>query len=206
MTIRPKVFFHLPLLMAFFLCSNALFAQEGEYVTTPTKPFGWYGAMSYAVQPMPEDGLDFLPTLSGGLIIDRKWMIGIAITQVNSSLKYVYQGSNGPVAGLESGYSLGALDVAYVLLPENKAHPIFEVQIGGGEAWMTNAEGDDFTRNNIVSIHPKIGLQVEAATWFRMDFMVGYQALFGLNEYFGDEPFNGPVAGINLRFGKFVKD
>lgn len=201
-----KSILRIRLLIIILLLSGTVHAQEGDYVVSPAKPFGWYGAISYAVQPKPDDGLDFLPTLSAGLIIDKKWMVGIAITQVNSEVRYTYQGINGPMPGLESGYSLAALDVAYVLLPQNKAHPIFQLQIGGGEAWMKNSAGKDFTRNNVVSIHPKIGLQVEAATWFRMDFMVGYQALFGLNEYFGENPFNGPVAGINLRFGKFVKD
>jgi hypothetical protein len=203
---RPAASFSWPLLLLAIFCSFTLLGQVEDYVSTPTKPFGWYGAISYAVQPMPDDGLDFLPTLSGGLIIDKKWMVGIAITQVNSELRYTYQGNNGPLPGLESGYSLAALDVAYVLLPENKAHPIFQMQIGGGEAWMKNSAGNDFTRSNVVALHPKIGLQLEAATWFRMDFMVGYQALFGLNDYFSENPYNGPVAGINLRFGKFVKD
>jgi hypothetical protein len=201
-----KSFLRIQLLLIVLLISGLVKAQEGDYVVSPTKPYGAYGALSYSVQPLQDGGLEYIPAVSGGFVIDKKWFLGVAFTSVNSVIKYVYQGNNGPISGLESGYMLGNLDFAYTPLAASKAHPIFQLEVGGGDAWIKNAEGKDFTRCNVIALHPKVGLQLSATHWFRMDFMVGYQALFGLNEYFGDKPYNGPVAGINLRFGKFVKD
>lgn len=202
-TLTRFLYTAIALFMAFMTMAQS---KEGDYVVSPTKPYGAYGALSYAVQPLQDDGLEYIPTISGGFVIDKKWLLGVAFTSVNSVIKYSYLGSNGPISGLESGYMLGYLDIAYTPLFSSKAHPIIQLQMGGGDAWLKNSEGNDFTRCNIIALHPKVGLQLSATGWFRIDFMVGYQALFGLNEYFGDNPFNGPVAGINLRFGRFPND
>jgi hypothetical protein len=186
--------------------SQAALAQEEVYVVPPTKPFGFYGAIAYAVQPLPNDGLEYLPGLSAGLVIDKNWMVGISVSPVNSFLKYEYFGNSGQLNYLNSGYTLGMLDIAYTLLPDHKAHPIFQLQFGGGEAWMKSADGKEFTTCNVLAVHPKMGVQFNAVQWLRIDAVVGYQLMYGLNDFFGKDPFNGPVAGLNLRFGKFLND
>lgn len=104
---------------------------------------------------------------------------------------------------------VGGFMIGYVYPNHKLVHLYSHVKLGwGGVALFDPDTKEEFFTEDIFSVLPEVGLELNVTFWFRIAATVGYQFTTGIdqNPYVDQSDFIFPTAGISFKFGKFSQD
>ena len=137
----------------------------------------------------------------GGVVIDNFFLGGYGL----GSIDYENLFDNGDVDQLDIGH--GGFWLGFNVPSHKLIHFYGSTRIGWG---AIDVRFDDPTQSysdvdKIFVLTPEAGLELNITRWFRASGTVGYRWVDGVsaNSAFGQDEFNGWVAGLTLRFGWF---
>ena len=90
------------------------------------------------------------------------------------------------------------LYLGYTLNSYKVVHPIFSLAVGGGKLNVNN----ELVSQNVFTIHPAVGLEVNVFRFLHLDGQVGYRAVANTTyAAFKDTDFSGFYTQLNLKLG-----
>ena len=98
-----------------------------------------------------------------------------------------------------SGFWLG-----YALKQDNLLHIYSSFRVGWGDVELKQND-DKFFDDNLLSVAPELGVELNVTNWMRVGFTAGYRAISGLDSLpnLGNEDFTGIYGALTFRFGGF---
>jgi hypothetical protein len=178
-------------------------------------PVGWWVSPDFAWTQF--DGKDaFLGGLSGGIIINHSFSIGLAGYGIMTSQNLKYSGINDTAdVYLYGGY--GGLKLEYRLNPHKLINVAFPLLIGGGGAaystwgpndWYNTNYHDQYDETYIWDsyfvIEPGVVLGINLLRFMRLDAGVSYRYAQGLKlPETNISLLNGFNINLSLKFGRF---
>jgi hypothetical protein len=205
-------------LFALLLCAGikAQTDQENQNeirtVFNSTERVGWWVSTDFAWSQI--DNRDaFIGGLSGGIIINHEFSIGLAGYGIMNSENFRYTGINDTAdVYLYAGY--GGLKLEYRLNPTNMFNIAFPVLIGGGGVvystmgqnnWQSSNNNDDaYAWDSFFVIEPGVVVGINLLKFMRLDLGVSYRYAPGINLPETDSDLlNGFNATASLKFGRF---
>jgi len=190
-------------------------SDEIKTLFNNTGGIGWWVSPDFEWTQF--DGADvFLGGMSGGIIIDHSFSIGLAGYGIMNSQNLRYSGINDTAdVYLYGGY--GGLKLEFRLNPLKMFHVAFPLLIGGGGAaystwghneWYNNMDPEDYDYtyawDSYFVIEPGVMLGINLLRFMRLDAGVSYRYAQGLQlPRTSSSLLNGFGANISLKFGKF---
>jgi hypothetical protein len=178
-------------------------------------PIGWWVSPDFAWTRI-ESKDAFLAGVSGGIIINHSFSVGLAGYGIMTSQNLRYSGINDTAdVYLYGGY--GGLKLEYRLSPLNLINIAFPLLIGGGGAAYSTLGPNDWYNNNYYDnnpsayvwdsffvIEPGVLIGINLLKFMRLDAGVSYRITSAIHLPKTDSNLlNGFNANISLKFGKF---
>jgi hypothetical protein len=201
-------------LIAIVICIGAKAQNDQNDLRTvfnSTERLGWWVSPDFAWSQI--DNRDaFIGGMSGGIIVNHEFSIGLAGYGIMNSENFRYTGIIDTAdVYLYGGY--GGLKLEYRLNPLNMFNIAFPVLIGGGgvtystwghDNWQsTNSEGA-YAWDSFFMIEPGVVLGINLLKFMRVDLGVSYRYAPGINLPETDSDLlNGFNATASLKFGRF---
>lgn len=189
--------------------------REIQTLFSNSGPIGWWISPDFAWTQF--DSRDaFLGGMSGGIIINHSFSIGLAGYGIITSQNLKYSGINDTAdVYLYGGY--GGLKLEYRLNPHKLINVAFPLLIGGGGAaystwgpdYWYNSNYDEHNDNNYIwdsffVIEPGVVLGINLLRFMRLDTGVSYRFTQGLDlPETSSDLLNGFNINISLKFGRF---
>lgn len=189
--------------------------QEIQTLFNNVGHLGWWISPDFAWTQF--DGRDaFLGGLSGGIIINHSFSIGLAGYGIMTSQNLRYSGINDTAdVYLYGGY--GGLKLEYRLNPNKLINIAFPLLIGGGGASYSTWGPNDWYHSNYHEnydhsyiwdsyfvIEPGVVIGINLLKFMRLDAGVSYRYTSGIElPETNSNLFNGFNASISLKFGMF---
>ena len=189
--------------------------EEMQTIFSYTDPVGWWVAPEFSYT-MIEKKNAFLGGMSGGIIINHNFSIGLAGMGIMTTNNLSFSGINDTAdVYLYGGY--GGLKLEYRINPLKPVHIAFPLLIGGGGAaystWGPNEwydsnyhdqNNDAYTWDSYFVIEPGVVVGFNLLKFMRLDAGVSYRYVSGLNLPRSDKAMlNGFNANLSLKFGRF---
>jgi hypothetical protein len=190
-------------------------SDEIKTLFNNTGGIGWWVSPDFEWTQF--DGMDvFLGGISGGIIINHSFSVGLAGYGIINSQNLRYSGIIDTAdVYLYGGY--GGLKLEFRLNPLKLVHVAFPLLIGGGGAaystwghdeWHNNMDPEDYDYtyawDSYFVIEPGIVLGINLLRFMRLDAGVSYRYAPGLElPQTSSSLLNGFGASISLKFGKF---
>jgi hypothetical protein len=160
------------------------------------------------------DGRDAcLSGMSGGIILNHSFSIGLAFYGVANTQNFKYQG----ISDLEDLYlyaGYGGLKMEYRLNPMKKIHVAFPLLIGGGgvsySAWGNDVHNNDYYHNDLsyaedafFAFEPGVAVGFNVLKFMRFDTGVSYRFASSIElPKTSSNLMNGFNLNFSLKFGK----
>ena len=190
-------------------------AQEIQTILSDPGPLGWWVSPDFAWTKI--DNKDaFLGGISGGIIINHSFSVGLAGYGIMNSQNLKYSGINDTAdVYLYGGY--GGLKLEYRLNPSKKINVAFPLLIGGGGAAYSTYGHDDwhsydgdedndfaYAWDSFFVIEPGVVLGINLLKFMDLDAGVSYRYAPGIQSLkTNSNLLNGFNANISLKFGRF---
>jgi hypothetical protein len=180
-----------------------------------TDPVGWWVGPEFSYT-MIEEKNAFTGGISGGIIINHNFSIGLSGSGIMTSNSLSFSGINDTAkVYLYDGW--GGLKLEYRLNPMNPVNVAFPLLIGGGGAaystWGPNdwhnsnyqdPYNDAYAWDSYFVIEPGVVIGINLLKFMRLDTGVSYRYTSGLKLPKSDKAImNGFSANLSLKFGKF---
>lgn len=156
----------------------------------------------------------FIGGLSGGIIVNHEFSIGLGGYGIMNSQNFKYSGIYATDVYLYGGY--GGLKLEYRLFPLNTFNVAFPVLIGGGavtystwgpDNWQHHNNGNyDYTYawDSFFIIEPGVMLGINMLKFMRLDVGASYRYAPEINlPNTNSDLLNNFSANISLKFGRF---
>lgn len=208
--------------LTLILFSAAVFAQEEPINDQPqtifsggTKLTGWFIGFNHSYSRI-NGKYSYLPGFSGGIIMNRNFMIGFTGKSLTCYENYLrYDNLFDETVYLEGGY--GGLYLEATPFYDKVVHVSFPVIIGGGgaayiskEKYLDYEDDDwDFERierssSPLFVIEPGVKLEVNVTGFMKLYSGFSYRWTQGLRlEKTSRNALNGCNFSLGLKFGKF---
>jgi opacity protein-like surface antigen len=152
---------------------------SGWFVSPTFGTTGWGGALAYS------------PGLRGGIYLNRRLAIGLAINGLANSDSHLGKNEGGNLG------TYGGLLLQYVVHSDRLVHLTFESTIGDGR-WCVSDNNNDCVGKQFIVFEPAANLEVNVARHVRFTTGVGYRfAVAGS----GDGPSSGDMSSLVVRSG-----
>ena len=179
------------LLSLIFVCSTlTLFAQSEQTIMSGSKLglSGAWGGWSYNIGAFNGKYGNY----NGGILgleFGKKLLIGAS--HYTTGEQFINNTDHYSLAS--SNLYLGYTPNSYKAI-----HPIFSLAVGGGTLNVNNESAGQ----KVFTIHPAVGLELNALRFCHVDAQVGYRAVMNTTyANFKDTDFSGLYAQVNLKFG-----
>lgn len=109
----------------------------------------------------------------------------------------------------EVDFSYGGLWIGYTPMDNRVVHPYFSGRIGWGSVILnpsTDNQPDRYDPDNIFTVTPEAGIEVNVFRWFRIAGALGYRFVSGVElkeQQLSNSDFSNFFGGLTLRFGGF---
>jgi hypothetical protein len=178
-------------------------------------PVGWWVAPEFSYT-MIEEKNAYIGGISGGIIIDHNFSIGLAGSGIMTTNSLSFSGINDTAdVYLYGGW--GGLKLEYRINPLKPVNVAFPLLIGGGGAaystwgpndWYNSNQQDPFNDayiwDSYFVIEPGVVIGINLLKFMRLDAGISYKYVSGLNLMKTDKTMlNGFNANISLKFGRF---
>jgi hypothetical protein len=189
--------------------------DEIQTLFSHTGPVGWWLSPDFAYTQI--DGRDaFLGGMSGGVILDHSFSVGLAGYGIMNSSSLKYSGINDTAdVYLYGGY--GGLKLEYRLIPNKIINIAFPLLIGGGGVAYSTWGMDDWNNydhhdnydytyawDSYFVIEPGVVVGLNLLKFMRLDAGVSYRYAPGIElPKTNSNILNSFNANISLKFGKF---
>lgn len=184
--------------------------NELRTVFNSTERLGWWVAPEFSWSQI--DSRDaFIGGMSGGIIVNHEFSIGLAGYGIMNSQNFRYSGILDTAdVYLYGGY--GGLKLEYRLYPLNTINVAFPVLIGGGGVTYSTWGPDNWNGNNenayawdgYFIIEPGVMVGINMLKFMRLDLGFSYRYAPGIDLPKTDSDLlNGFNANISLKFGRF---
>jgi hypothetical protein len=189
--------------------------QQLQTIFNQTSPIGWWIAPEFSYTMIDKKGA-CLAGLSGGIIINHNFSIGLAGTGILTNNNLKFSGINDTAdVYLYGGY--GGLILEYRINPVQPVNIAFPLLIGGGGAaystwgpsnWNTSGPDDHndnpYNWDSYFVLEPGVMVGINLLKFMRLDAGVTYRLVQGLNLPETESGMmNGFNAKLSLKFGRF---
>ena len=190
-------------------------SDEIKTLFSNTGGIGWWVSPDFEWTQFEGDDV-FLGGLSGGIIINHSFSLGLGGYGILNSQNLRYSGINDTAdVYLYGGY--GGLKLEFRLNPLNLVHVAFPLLIGGGgvaystwghEDWNSYMDPDDYDYayawDSYFVIEPGVVIGINLLRFMRLDAGVSYRYAPGIElPRTSSNLLNGFGANISLKFGSF---
>ena len=152
---------------------------SGWFVSPTFGTTGWGGALAYS------------PGLRGGIYLNRRLAIGLAVNGLANSDSHLGKNEGGNFG------TYGGLLLQYIVHSDRLIHLTFESTIGDGR-WCVSDNNNDCVGKQFIVFEPAANLEVNIARHVRFSTGVGYRfAVAGS----GDGPSSGDMSSLVVRSG-----
>jgi hypothetical protein len=197
--------------------SDASYKENNEIQTlfSHSGPVGWWISPDFSYTQIDSRDV-FLGGMSGGVIIDHSFSVGLAGYGIMNSLNLKFTGINDTAdVYLYGGY--GGLKLEYRLFPKKMVNIAFPLLIGGGgvaysfwghDEWNNYDPHEDFDYtyawDSFFVIEPGVVVGLNLLKFMRLDAGLSYRYAPGIElPNTNSNILNGFNASISLKFGKF---
>jgi hypothetical protein len=190
---------------AFAQSVDALNSDEPQTIINdrsdrPTTITGWFVAATFATSGFGGE-LAYSPGLRGGLYLNRRLAIGVAVNGIVSDATYVHEDDAGNLG------TYGGLLVAYVIQSNRVLHASVESTIGSGR-WCASTHSDTSPEGcagkAFLAFEPAANVEVNVARHLRVSTGVGYRfVVAGSGEGPSSRDMSSLVVRTALVFGSF---
>jgi len=178
-------------------------------------PVGWWLSLDFAYTQIDKRDV-FMGGMSGGIIIDHSFSVGLAGYGIMNSQNLNYSGINDTAeVYLYGGY--GGLKMEYRLIPTKMINVAFPLLIGGGgvtySTWGPNDWNNydhhenydyNYAWDSFFVIEPGVVVGLNLLKFMRLDTGVSYRYAPGIDlPKTNSNLLNGFNVNISLKFGKF---
>jgi hypothetical protein len=189
-------------------------SDEIQTLFNNSGPVGWWVSPDFAYTKF-ESKNAFLGGMSGGIIINHSFSIGLAGYGILTSQELKFSGINDTAdLYLYGGY--GGLKLEYRIKPLNLINVAFPLLIGGGGVTYTtwgpqdmynynpNYDYSSYAWDSFFVIEPGVMVGVNLLKFMRLDAGVSYRYAPGLKlPETSNTLLNGFNANLSLKFGRF---
>jgi hypothetical protein len=166
----------------------------------PTTITGWFLAPTFATSGFRGE-LAYSPGLRGGLYLNRRLAIGVAVNGIVSDASYVHEDDAGTFG------TYGGLLVQYVLQSNRVLHASVEATVGSGR-WCSSTYSDSRPNScagkDFLAFEPAANVELNVARHLRVSTGVGYRfAVAGSGEGPSSRDMSSLVVRSALVFGSF---
>ncbi len=185
----------LTLVFALFLGMNLINAQE-ETLIDDLRFTGGFGA---PILEFSEINGQLTADIGGGgaLVLNNFFLGGYGMG--TSFPEYDLDGESYDIR-----FKHGGLWMGYVQKPYKLFHFYSSLKVGWGKTKLLQDKDAQYT-DNIMSIIPEIGIELNVTKFMHIGFTGGYRLVSGVSKLEGltNEDFSSPVGVITFRFGGF---
>lgn len=145
------------------------------------------------------DGAAMLTGGRAGLVLDRRWLLGVTLLGTP-----LFLGAGAaPAGGEQLSFWQGGLLVQHQFLAESLVHPRVGAMVGG--AWLRlEAPTSGATREGLVfAAEPQVGVEVNVARFLRVGLDVGYRLVAPAPPGLRFAQVSGVTGALTLHFGWF---
>ena len=188
--------------------------KQIQTIFNQTSPVGWWVGPEFSYTMIDNKGVG-LAGLTGGIIINHNFSIGLSGTGIMTNNNLKFSGINDTAdVYLYGGY--GGLILEYRIHPVQPVNIAFPLLIGGGGAafstWgpnnWNNSDPDDpnesYNWDSYFVIEPGVLVGINLLKFMRLDGGVTYRLVQGLKmPETKTNMMNGFNAKLSLKFGKF---
>lgn len=193
----PRMLIHalLPLLLVSSTPSVAEDQPRPEVLATRVDGFG--GPLVGVTQV--GDGAAMLTGGRAGLVLDRRWLVGVTLLGTP-----LFLGAGAaPAGGEQLAFWQGGLLVQRQLFPESVVHPRVGAMVGGAWLRLETPESGATREGLVFAAEPQVGVQVNVARFLRVGLDVGYRFVAPAPAGLRFSQVSGVSGALTLHFGWF---
>ena len=203
----------------FLLVSSLLFSQEETIFDKGIYESGGFGAPVLAFTTLNGEPA-ILKGGRGGWIINNMIVIGgggysTISRHTSSGISHTYGGKTFE-PNIRLNY--GGLELEFISNPNRIVHTSFYLLIGGGDIRLEaptlefplSTSKPDYKSDEFFILDPRINVEINLVSWFRVNAGIGYRAVFGVDYQpfddiasIGNSDIGGFTAMMTFKFGKF---
>ncbi len=190
--------------------------QEVQSIFANGRDTGGYGALSNKFTYIGGEFANICEVY-GGVLINRRWMVGMSFAGTTNDIKVPLEYSVDPVNPMTYQYGQGGLVVERVFNSNRPVHFVLSMFSGVGfSAQYNRNEWHDYNYNNRSSslhnenwfyvLEPGAQLELNLFRWMRLSPGVSYRQTYGSDGLgLSDDSLSDWTYNITLKFGGFGK-
>lgn len=185
------------LLLCLFIGGSILAQEKTQTIFSDENSYGGFGGP--IVEFSSINGMTVGDVGGGGGFIVNNFFVG-GYGLGNDAAQVEFEDQNYDIQFRHGGFWLG-----YSIQQHKVVHLYTSFRVGWGEAEFKQND-EKFFGDNLLSLAPEAGIELNITTWFKLGATVGYRSISGLDSLpvLGNEDFSGVYGALTFRFGGFA--